>query len=310
MTKSSENSHNNMYISIIVASYNYARYLRENLDSLLNQTYTNFEVLVIDDGSTDNSLEIIKEYVEKDSRFKLLTHENNVNKGLSESVYLALSHAKGTYIAFCESDDYWTCDHLEKYVNYINKFPETDFLTARIKIVLDGMYKGMTEIIDEYNQGFFTHYQLMRSIEKPRNIHYPMLDTYTFPTFSVVMVRSEKLKQCDFSPLMVNGLDLYLWKQLGLSCKVGFIDEQLAYWRRSGESLIHERHDYDVMMPKFSKVLDAIGGHRQVIKNKLYRIFQNLTRAFYRKKRIDNTIIIRVLGFIVSKYHIELKEFS
>ena len=103
-----------LFVSIIVASYNYGRYLKANLESLINQTYKNIEIIVVDDGSTDNSLEIIKEYIKKDSRVQLLTHKNNINRGLKISLQKALQIAKGEYVAFCESDDYWDIHHYRR----------------------------------------------------------------------------------------------------------------------------------------------------------------------------------------------------
>lgn len=65
-------------ISIIMTSYNYARFLPEAIESILNQTYTNWELLIIDDASKDNSIEIIKKYQQKDSRIKLIENKRNL----------------------------------------------------------------------------------------------------------------------------------------------------------------------------------------------------------------------------------------
>lgn len=92
-------------ISIITASYNYENYIKETIESVLNQTYTNWELIIVDDGSKDNSVEVIKSYCEKDSRIKLFQHEGGVNKGLAETIKLGISKAQGEWIAFLESDD-------------------------------------------------------------------------------------------------------------------------------------------------------------------------------------------------------------
>src|SRR5574344_974638 len=103
-----------MLISIIIASYNYEMYLKDTIQSVLNQTYQDWELIIVDDGSTDNSVEIIKEFCAKDERIKLLTHQDNVNKGLTKTLELGIQQAKGEWIAFLESDDMWTSDCLEK----------------------------------------------------------------------------------------------------------------------------------------------------------------------------------------------------
>ena len=91
-----------MEISVIVTIYNREKYLRECLDSLVNQTFEDFEVLMIDDGSTDNSKSIAQEYADKDQRFKLIASEHI---GYPAAKNLGLDKAQGKYIIFLDSDD-------------------------------------------------------------------------------------------------------------------------------------------------------------------------------------------------------------
>lgn len=90
-------------ISVIVPIYNVETYLKGCLDSLLSQTQTNFEAILVDDGSTDQSGKIADMYAKKDPRFKVIHQEN---KGLSGARNSALKVAQGTYVAFLDSDDY------------------------------------------------------------------------------------------------------------------------------------------------------------------------------------------------------------
>lgn len=92
----------NDLISVIIPIYNVEKYLEECLDSVLNQSYKNFEAILIDDGSKDNSGKICDEYVKKDSRFKVVHKEN---EGVSAARNLALDMANGKYITFLDSDD-------------------------------------------------------------------------------------------------------------------------------------------------------------------------------------------------------------
>ncbi len=103
--------------SVIVASYNYENYIKRNLDSLVNQNYDNYEIIVVDDSSTDNPPEIIKEYEKKYEKLKYLEHENRANKGLTQSILLTLEHASEEYIVFCENDDYWDLNHPKEKTN-------------------------------------------------------------------------------------------------------------------------------------------------------------------------------------------------
>ena len=91
-----------MNVSIIVTSYNYEKYIGKTLQSIVNQTYKNYEVIIVDDGSCDNSVEIIRQFTEKYSNFHLYFHEGHKNKGLTESLKLGISKATSDYIAFLE----------------------------------------------------------------------------------------------------------------------------------------------------------------------------------------------------------------
>ena len=100
----------NELISIVVPIYNVENYLRMCLDSIQNQTYQNFECLLINDGSPDNSADICREYVEKDSCFRYFEKENG---GLSSARNVGIENSRGTYITFVDSDDWLDSDYLE-----------------------------------------------------------------------------------------------------------------------------------------------------------------------------------------------------
>lgn len=102
-------------VSVIIPIYNCQDYLRECLNSVIAQTYKNIEVLLIDDGSIDASLEICKEYVSQDQRFRKF---EKTNGGLSSARNFGLENAKGDYVIFLDSDDFWCdCTFLEKLVD-------------------------------------------------------------------------------------------------------------------------------------------------------------------------------------------------
>ena len=117
-------------ISIIVPIYNSGRYLRQCLDSIINQSYKNFEVLLINDGSVDDSATISKEYVEKDSRIRYFEKENG---GVSSARNLGLKNVKGNYITFVDSDD-WVDENYLELLYYNIKQKNADIAVASHKI--------------------------------------------------------------------------------------------------------------------------------------------------------------------------------
>ncbi|TWH55712.1 glycosyltransferase family 2 protein [Dulcicalothrix desertica] len=98
-------------VSILVPNYNYARYIGEAIESALRQTYSNFEVIICDDGSKDNSCEIVETYVQKDSRVKLIRKPNG---GVASALNAAYREAKGEIISILDADDIWVESKLEK----------------------------------------------------------------------------------------------------------------------------------------------------------------------------------------------------
>ena len=107
----------NNLVSIITPSYNSSRFIEECVGSVLSQTYVNWEMLIVDDYSADNSLQILKKY--NDKRIQLIELDKNV--GASESRNVAIRKAKGKYIAFLDSDDLWEPQKLEKQISFMEK---------------------------------------------------------------------------------------------------------------------------------------------------------------------------------------------
>lgn len=105
-------------ISIVIPVYNIEKYLKECLDSLVNQTFKDFEVICVNDGSKDRSLDILNEYAKKDSRFIVVTQENG---GSGSARNNGLSRARGKYVQFLDGDDYFEPELLEKLYNLAEK---------------------------------------------------------------------------------------------------------------------------------------------------------------------------------------------
>lgn len=122
-------------ISIIVPAYNIERYIGECLDSLINQTYQNLEILVINDGSTDRTGEILDSYAVKDDRIRVL---HKTNGGLSSTRNLGLDIATGDLISFIDGDDLVDLGLYQTVVNYFEQYPEMDILQFGFKTFVDG----------------------------------------------------------------------------------------------------------------------------------------------------------------------------
>lgn len=115
-----------MKISVIIPVYNVEKYLRQCLDSVINQTYKDLQIICVDDASTDKSLEILQEYAKKDNRIIIV--QNEVNLKLGPARNHGMKYATGEYIHFLDSDDWLELDAYEKLVNHLEKAGDVDVL--------------------------------------------------------------------------------------------------------------------------------------------------------------------------------------
>ena len=134
-------------VTVIMPCYNQAAYARESIESVLNQTYKNLELLLIDNFSTDGTCEIIKEYAKKDSRVHAIYHEKNM--GFEYSFNEGMEKATGEFISFTSSDDYWYPKKIEKQLDVLEKNPEYDVVHTDAQII-DGQGKKCKMTMREY----------------------------------------------------------------------------------------------------------------------------------------------------------------
>jgi teichuronic acid biosynthesis glycosyltransferase TuaG len=104
-------------VSIITPSYNSEKFIKDMINSIVNQTYQNWELLITDDFSSDKTVDIVKYYADGDSRIKLFRLSKNSGAGIARNY--SINNAQGKYIAFCDSDDLWKPDKLSKQIDFM-----------------------------------------------------------------------------------------------------------------------------------------------------------------------------------------------
>lgn len=144
MYKFSKKVNQQELVSIITPTYNSSEFIEETIYSVLNQTYENWELILVDDCSSDNTIKLISNFAEKDKRILILKNEKNEGAAISRNK--AIKIAKGRFIAFLDSDDLWFPSKLEKQVEFsiINKFALT--YSAYQKISEDGSLLGIISV--------------------------------------------------------------------------------------------------------------------------------------------------------------------
>lgn len=107
-------------VSIVMPAHNAAKHLRQAIDSVLAQTYQNWELLLVNDGSTDTTADIAKEYASRDSRI-LIAAQNEKSLGVARARARAIAAATGRYLAFLDADDWWDAEKLEKQIHFMQQ---------------------------------------------------------------------------------------------------------------------------------------------------------------------------------------------
>ena len=179
-------------ISVIVPVYNVEKYINKCIESVVNQTYKNLEIICVDDKGKDNSIGIVKEYAIKDDRIKIITHDKNY--GLAISRNTGLKNAKGEYIFFLDSDDYITLDIIEKLFNKIT-LDKSNIVVASARAFCEDNEKTIKERVEKYNQAFQQLYKT----------DYIQIDFNNFNLFSDILFhtawgrlyKAEFLKECN-----------------------------------------------------------------------------------------------------------------
>ena len=213
------------FVSVVITSYNYAAYIRQTLESVLKQTYRNFEILVVDDGSEDNSVKIIKEYVDAYENVRLITHENGANKGLVASMKLGIELAQGEYVAFCESDDYWSAGNLERKIRFINDYEDIVIVSNDVNLV------GDDECIRKRMEYLSTIRGLLINGGNKIDVKHNQECNF-IPTLSSVLIKRSVLEALDFNTPIPAWIDFWLYRQILKDNLLYYVDECLTYWRQ------------------------------------------------------------------------------
>lgn len=256
----------NPLVSVIVPSYNHSKYIEECVESIVNQTYSNYELIVIDDGSTDNSVEIL-ERLQNKYNFQLVVQENI---GLTKTLNKALSLSSGKYISIIASDDYWKTEKIKYQIECLENNLEVKLCFTDV-IYVDGNSK-MIDRRSYQERGV----KLLQTFED-------VLLNAKLPPASLMFKRSDLEKIGGFDEtLKVEDLDLWLniLKEGGYA---KIIPEKLAFYR-----------DYEGNTHK-NKVIDLVEDHIVTIKK--YCEYSTL-----RKKAILNEWYIRS-GYTLINYN-------
>jgi glycosyltransferase involved in cell wall biosynthesis len=252
-------------VSILMAVYNGEKYLREAIESMLNQTYTNFEFLIINDGSTDTTEEIIMSY--QDERIRHIKNEQNLK--LIASLNKGLDLAIGKYIARMDADDISMPERLKKQVEYLEKNPQI------------GVLGSWVEIIGKEEPMIIQHKTNFNDIRVELLFH-------NYLCHPSVMLNNLILKKHNLNyPNFLHAEDYGLWIQVAKYGKIEILPEFLLKYREHGENI-------SLTLKKEQKIQDST--IRKIQLNELGVVFTDELFSEY-EKLIDEEVIYTQQSF-------------
>ena len=310
-------------ISILVPVYNVERYLNQCLDSILQQTFRDFEVICINDGSTDHSLEIIKSFITKDKRFKLI---DKINTGYGHSMNQGLSQCQGEYISIIESDDYIQPDMLERLYTVATK---NNLDVARCNYYI--FSKFSKKLNNDYIKDILAN-KVLKPLDHIKIFYQP-------PSIWVNLYKKDFIHKNKIRFLETAGASFqdtsFVFKVYALCKRFMYINEALLYYRidNNGSSINDKSKAFCVCdeyqeILKFTKehpqIYDKIKYHIPVLRYNCYRwnflridpslrksflkawqkdinkdySENRICKIFFSKKKIINILMIRYAPYI------------
>lgn len=245
-------------VSIIMPSYNTANYIAESIQSVLAQSYKDWELIIVDDCSTDNTDEVVKPYL-SDERIKYLKNEKNSGAAVSRNK--ALREAKGKWIAFLDSDDLWMQDKLKKQISFMEK---NDYHFS---------YTNYAEIDTEDNRNGIT-------VTGPKKITKTGFFNYCWPGCLTVMYDRDIVGLIQIADIKKNN-DYAMWLKVCRKADCYLLDEKLALYRRGRAGSV-STHSIKTMIGWHYKLY-----HEAESQNPFSAVFntgRNMVFGFYKKK--------------------------
>ena len=245
-------------VSIIMPSYNTAPYIGETIQSVLNQTYQNWEIIIMDDCSTDNTDEVVASI--KDERIKYFHNEKNSGAAVSRN--RALREAQGRWIAFLDSDDIWMPEKLEKQISFMKSNGYSFSYTNYEEIDVDGNSTGV-------------------KVTGPNKVTKTGMFNYCWLGCLTVMYDAEKIGLIQIEDIKKNN-DYAMWLKVCKKADCYLLDEYLGKYRKGRAGSV-STHNIKTMIGWHYKLFRE--AEKQGVVKSIVNTGRNLVFGFYKKKR-------------------------
>lgn len=228
-------------VSVIIPAFNVEKFIQQSIESVLIQTEQDLEIILVNDGSTDSTLQIAEALAANDPRLHIISQPNSGKPSVARNV--GLTKAEGEYICFLDGDDLYKLDKVEKEIAVLDKYPEIDVVFHDMDVVsAEGEKQGETYLNAVNFQELAKPY--FEQIEN--NIFWVSKTFYNFMSIKItaihtssVMIRRRRLDQEEywFPEDMLIGEDIDLWFRMVKGRRVMFIDEPLSAYRQHDDNI-------------------------------------------------------------------------
>ena len=251
-------------VSVVIPVYNAENYVGETIESVLKQTYSNFEIIIVDDCGSDNSMEVVKQY--KDERIKIL--HNDKNRGIAYSRNRGIANAEGEYIALLDNDDIAVDTRLQKQIDFLQKHPEIDIVGGNAQWIDEegNIIRDMIQVIEDplYIEMLFLFRNIFnnsemtfrKSVIEMNNIIYS--DNCLGMEDFLFWIQCSKVAKFGCIPDLVLKKRVFEENETGFVKNNKFEERRIKYWELQKTSLrlsgfVLNEHDEQILFKMFGE---------------------------------------------------------
>ena len=283
-------------VAILMSTYNGEKFIKEQIDSIINQTYDNWKLYIRDDGSTDNTLNIIKNYVESNSNIFVLSKDKNV--GVIDSFFILLRNVNANFYMCCDQDDVWLSTKIEDTVKGLNCYFSNPILVYTKKIIVDENLNKMGE-----------EKQIMTSRMKEPSFSMLILDNIIS---GCSMGFNKKLRDIVIRSINLNhdGIIMHDWWIAILASYFGeiyFVDKDEMLYRQHNGNVVGANIKVNILYKIFTKMLKLLK-HDNSFRANLKKSFDQANEFYEYSQQTDYSPTIcgislrEVLDFLMVDY--------
>ena len=281
-------------IDILMATYNGEKYIREQIDSILSQTYSNFNLIISDDASSDATVNILKEYANKDERIKIFKQDKNL--GVVSNFEFLLNKVENEFFMFADQDDIWEENKIEKSIDKL-KEEDADLVYTDLKVVDEDLKK----ISDSYwnLKGF------KKKVYKYNNFESLYLNNYI--TGCTILCKSKWIKEILPLPKLSEYIihDYWLALIVSMNGKISYLSDTTIQYRQHEENSIGSKRKSDEI-----KTFDEIRKLFITVKKEHFEVFINNNNKFNEKYKKLNEKSLNYFNYLDTKKYINFKDWN